>query len=126
MVKMKKEIVLISMCSLGIPCQYRPRSFRKKIIEKYKEKYTLIPVCPEQLGGLQTPRSACRLENGRVIGKDGKDYTKEYKTGSEWALKIVKMYGIKKAYMKKGSPSCGKNGITRKLLEKNGIKVYQV
>lgn len=114
------------MCSLGIPCQYRPRSFRRKIINKYIKKYLLIPVCPEQLGGLLTPRSACHLEGNHVIGKDGKDYSESYRKGAKLALKIAQLYGIKKAYLKKGSPSCGKGGITRKLFEENGIKVYQI
>lgn len=123
---MEKEPVIISLCALGIPCQYRARSFRRKIVDKYMEKYFLIPICPEQLGGLPTPRVPCYLENDRVIGKDGKDYTEYYERGAKLALKIAKMYGVKKAYLKKGSPSCGKGGITRKLFEENGIKVYQI
>lgn len=120
---MDKEPVIISMCSLGIPCQYRARSFRRGVIDNLLEKYTLIPVCPEQLGGLPTPRVACHLEGGRVIGKDGKDYTSSYQRGAELALKIAKMYGANKAYLKRGSPSCGIDGIARKLFEQEGIKV---
>jgi len=120
---MEKEKVIISMCSLGIPCQYRARSFRKKIIYKFFGKYDLFPICPEQLGGLPTPRCACHLEGNKVIGKDGKDYTNFYLNGAKKALKIAKMLGVKKAYLKNGSPSCGKQGITRKLFEKNDIKV---
>ncbi len=123
---MDKEPVIISLCALGIPTQYRPRSFKRKIIEKYMKRYFLIPVCPEQLGGLPTPRPACHIYNGRVVGNDGKDYTQNYLRGAKLVLKIAKMYGIKKAYLKKGSPSCGKGGILRSLLEKNGIKVFQV
>jgi len=118
--------VIISLCSLGIPCQYRARSFRRKIVDKFMRKYFLIPLCPEQLGGLPTPRVACHLEHGKVIGKDGKDYTKYYIKGAKLALKIAKLYGIKKAYLKKGSPSCGKGGVTRELFERNGIKVCQI
>jgi len=122
--KNKKEPILISMCGLGIPCQYRARSFSKKsFIAKLKENYSLYPLCPEQLGGMPTPRVACRLEGGRIIGKDGKDYTEPYNLGASIVLDFVKMAGIKKAYMKKGSPSCGVGGIARELLEKEGIKV---
>ena len=120
---MDKEPVIISMCSLGILCQYRSRSFRRKIVDCYMKKYFLIPICPEQLGGLPTPRVACHLEENQVIGKDGKNYTAHYQKGAELALKIAKMYNVKKAYLKKGSPSCGVDGITRKLFEKEGIKV---
>ena len=87
---MDKEPVIISLCALGIPCQYRARSFRRKIVDKYMKKYFLIPVCPEQLGGLPTPRVACSLNGNRVIGKDGKDYTKNYLRGAELALEIAK------------------------------------
>ena len=123
--KNKKELVLISMCGLGIPCQYRARSFsRKSFIAKLKEKYTLCPLCPEQLGGMPTPRVACRLERGRVIGKDGKDYTQPYRSGASLVLDFAKMVGIKRAYLKKGSPSCGVGGIMRKMLEEAGITVH--
>ena len=90
------------------------------------KKYSLIPVCPEQLGGLPTPRVACYLDGDRVIGKDGNDYTEYYLKGAKLALKIAKMCNVKKAYLKKNSPSCGKGGVTRTLFEKNGIKVYQI
>lgn len=123
---MEKEPVVISMCSLGIPCQYRARSFKRKVVDKYMNKYFLIPICPEQLGGLPTPRVACYLREGRAIGKDGNDYTEYYEKGSKIALKIARIYGTKKAYLKKGSPSCGKKGLTRRLFEKSGIKVFQV
>lgn len=123
--KNKKELVLISMCGLGIPCQYRAHSFsRKGFIAKLREKYTLCPLCPEQLGGMPTPRVACRLERGHVIGKDGKDYTKPYNAGAAIVLEFAKMAGIKRAYMKKGSPSCGVGGITRKILEEAGIQIH--
>jgi len=123
--KNKKELVLISMCGLGIPCQYRARSFsRKGFISELKQKYTLCPLCPEQLGGMPTPRVACRLEKGRIIGKNGKDYTQPYQQGASIVLSFAKMAGIKRAYMKKGSPSCGVDGITRKMLEEAGIQVH--
>lgn len=114
------------MCSLGIPCQYRARSFKKKIVDTYLDKYFLIPVCPEQLGGLSTPRVACYLDGNRVLGRDGNDYTKEYERGAQLALRIARKYGVRKAYLKKGSPSCGKKGVTRRLFEENGIKVCQI
>jgi uncharacterized protein YbbK (DUF523 family) len=124
--KLEREIVIISMCGLGVPCQYRARAFSKKIIKHYMKKYILIPICPEQLGGLPTPRVACHIEKDKVIGKDKRDYTIPYIKGAKLSLKIAKMYGVKRAYLKKGSPSCGKDGITRKLFEDNGIKVYQI
>ena len=123
--KNRKELVLISMCGLGIPCQYRARSFsRRGFIARLREKYTLCPLCPEQFGGMPTPRVACRLEKGRIIGKDGKDYTQLYQQGASIVLSFAKMVGIKRAYLKKGSPSCGVGGIMRRMLEEASITVH--
>jgi uncharacterized protein YbbK (DUF523 family) len=103
-----------------------------------------IPVCPEQLGGLPTPRVCCEIvigENGekKIISKDGKDFTKEYVEGAEKTLAIAKIIGIKKAILQSRSPSCGYsriydgtfngklikgNGLTAELLTQNGIIVY--
>ena len=119
-------MILVSMCLIGINCNYKGESKpNQKVIELVKMGKA-IPVCPEQLGGLPTPRVACHIKGDRVIGKDGKDYTEDYKRGAELTLEIAKMFGIKKAYLKRNSPSCGKGGITRKLLEENGIKVYEI
>ena len=123
--KNRKELVLISMCGLGIPCQYRARSFsRKKFIAYLKSQYSLIPLCPELFGGMSTPRPACQLKRDRVIGRDGKDYTEPYQRGASWVLYCARLAGVKMAYMKKGSPSCGTDGVARRLLEEAGIKVH--
>ena len=117
------DTVLISMCSLGVPCQYRARSFcRGGVIQRLLARYHLVPVCPEQLGGLPTPRPACYLEGGRVVSRLGEDYTAEYVRGAEHVLRIAQLMTIRRAYLKKGSPSCGKDGITRRLLELHGIR----
>lgn len=122
-----KERVMISMCGLGIPCQYRARSFsRKSFIAGLISEYELCPVCPEQLGGLPTPRSACHIKGNIVLGRDGRDYTASYHLGAAAVRSCAVMIGIKKAYLKRGSPSCGVNGITRKCLESIGVRVYQL
>jgi uncharacterized protein YbbK (DUF523 family) len=97
-----------------------------------------ILVCPEQLGGLTTPRLPSEIKNGKVINKEGKDVSKGFRRGSELVLEIAKEYECKKAIFKARSPSCGKdqiydgtfsgklvkgNGITAELLMKNGIEV---
>lgn len=68
----------------------------------------LIPVCPEQMGGLATPRAAAEIqEDGSVVTKDGKDVTREYCRGAEEVLKIARLYQCDMAIMKERSPSCG-------------------
>ena len=119
-------MILVSMCLAGINCNYKGESKPNEKVKELIRKGKAIPICPEQLGGLPTPRVACYLECDRVIGKNGNDYTECYLKGAKLALEIAKMYNVKKAYLKKNSPSCGKGGVTRTLFEKNGIKVYQI
>jgi len=123
------ESVLISACFFGIPCRYhgRKKKYRKKLIEKLSKRYNLIPVCPEVLGGLPVPREPVKLENRKVIGKKtGKDYTLSFLAGSKLTLLIANATKSERAYFKKGSPSCDKNGIAGKLLIENNIKVISI
>jgi len=103
------------------------------------KKGELIPVCPEQLGGLSTPREPAEIKKtGKVFTKSGKNVTKSFSKGAKQTLKIAKYLGIKKAILKTGSPSCGSgliydgtfskklikgDGVTAFLLRRNGIKV---
>lgn len=130
--------ILVSACLLGYPCRYDGKSKPCEAVIALKEKHTLIPVCPEELGGLKTPRSPAEIKDGKVVRQDGKDVTSEYNIGAERALRIAKEQGIGTAILKAKSPSCGDKqiydgtfekrlidgkGIAARLLEKNGIKV---
>lgn len=129
---------LCSACLLGIKCRYDGKGKPDEKVIKLSKKEILIPVCPEQLGGLPTPRENREIKRKRVITKSGKDETKNHKMGAEETLKLVKLFGIKQAIFKQKSPSCGcgqiydgtfsgklikGDGITTVLLKKNGIKV---
>lgn len=109
------------------------------MLERLKEKYVLIPVCPEVLGGLSTPRKPCEICGSRVMTKDGKDCTCEYNAGAEAALDIANKNNVEFCILKSKSPSCGNvyvydgsfsgtlkkgSGITAQLLFKHGYKVY--
>lgn len=130
---------LCSACLLGIKCRYNGKSaLNKKVVELLKTEI-LIPVCPEQLGGLPTPREPVKRRKNRIFTQSGKDVTKEFKKGARQVLKIARLLGVKEAIMKQGSPSCGcgkivyyvnlsrkiviGDGVTTALLKKNGIKV---
>lgn len=136
-------MIIISSCLCGINCKYNgENNFNKKLLEMVNNGEA-TPVCPEQLGGLKTPRVPAEItkdENGniKVITKDGKDVTEEYNLGAKRALEIAKILGAKKAIMQRRSPSCGYkkiydgsfsknlvdgNGITVDLFLKNGIEV---
>ena len=134
-----KENILVSACLLGEKCRFDGKSKPCDKVIKLNEKYNLIPVCPEVLGGLETPRTPCEIRNGKVISANGIDRTIEYTTGAQIALEIAKENNCKVAILKSKSPSCGKgkifdgtfsgtltdgNGITAQLLTENGIDVY--
>ena len=95
-----KEKILISACLLGTPCRYDGRSKPSEKLNSLNDLYELIPVCPEVLGGLSTPRLPCEIQNGRVIRSDGKDMTEFYKRGAEIALEIAKKHNCTIAILK--------------------------
>ena len=131
--------ILVSSCLLGVECRYKCDACPcQKLIDLGKD-HTLIPVCPEQAGGLPTPRTPSERVGDKVIMRDGTDVTAEYKKGAETALYLAKTLGADFAVLKANSPSCGKgiiydgtftggkcegNGVTSELLLNNGIPVY--
>lgn len=136
-----KEKILVSACLLGINCKYSGGNNYSEEVMEFLKDYEIIPVCPEQLGGLPTPRPASEIVGDKVINIEGNDVTANYIKGAEEALKIAKMHGIKKALLKAKSPSCGNgkiydgtftntliegDGITTKLLKENDIKVITI
>ena len=105
------EKILVSACLLGIPCRYDGKSMPNEKVMALKEKYTLIPVCPEIYGGLPTPRTPSERVGDFVLMKDGKDVTENYNRGADATLKIAELNGAKIAILKAKSPSCGKGMI---------------
>ena len=96
-----------------------------------------MPVCPEQLGGMPTPRTGEKLEGGtgadvldgrlRIRAPEtGEDVTWHHVNGANCTLEIARIVGAKKAYLKGGSPSCDKQGVTGELLRRAGIEVIQI
>lgn len=135
--------ILVSACLLGVNCKYSGGSNKNEKLMEYIKAAAFIPVCPEQLGGLTTPRLPAEIieaaDKTKVVNSEGKDVTLQFETGAEETLKIAKLYDCKYAILKEKSPSCGSihiydgsfqgklkegKGITAALLEKNGIKVY--
>ncbi len=103
----EKEPLLISACLLGAACRYDGQSRPVKGLDKLKEKYHLIPVCPEQLGGLATPRPPAEICGHRVMTVQGDDVTAQYDRGAREALAMAELFGCTKALLKAKSPSCG-------------------
>lgn len=99
----------------------------------------LVPVCPEILGGLPTPRTPSERQGERVVSKTGADVTAAYRKGAEEALRLARLFGCRKALLKERSPSCGRgqiydgsfsgrlipgDGVAARLLEQEGIAVF--
>lgn len=99
--------VLVSACLLGVCCRYDGASKPNSKVLALIPEHTLIPVCPEILGGLPTPRSPSEIQGDRVINRDGHDVTEAYKRGAEECLKLARLYGCQLAILKERSPACG-------------------
>lgn len=133
------EPVLISACFLGIPCRWHGRRAKRRdaLLERLKKEYVLVPVCPEQLGGMPTPRSGEYLRGGtgadvldgrlRIVDPStGQDLTAFHVNGSRYTLEIAQAVGAHRAYLKGGSPCCDREGVTGELLGRAGIRVVRV
>ena len=135
------ESVLISACLLGVNCKYNcgANPVSEACLAALKEKYTLVPVCPESYGGLATPRPPSERAGERVLARDGADVTAQYGKGAQAALRLAELFGCKKAILKERSPSCGHgmiydgtfsgaltpgDGVTAALLAAHGVAVY--
>jgi len=133
--------ILISACLMGVRCRYdgRAKPLSEDMISRLMEKHTLIPVCPEQLGGLPTPRADTQRVGDEVLGTEGESYTREYYAGAQETLRLAKLLGVDAAILADRSPSCASQwihdgtfsgvvvpgeGIAAQLLRENGIRLY--
>ncbi|MCY6370523.1 DUF523 domain-containing protein [Clostridium ganghwense] len=142
-------MIVISACLCGVNCKYNGENNLNKEALALLEEGKAVVVCPEQMGGLNTPRVPHEIFEGdgadvldgkaRVINSQGGDSTEKFVKGAYEALKIAKTVEAKAAILKAKSPSCGcgkiydgsftgkkikGNGITAELFMRNRIKVY--
>lgn len=134
--------ILVSACLLGCPVRYDGQSkpVQNEHLQRLQARGWLVPFCPEQAGGLPTPRPAAEIqEDGRVMTQCGHDVTTAFLHGAELALETCRKERIQHAILKQSSPSCGsKNiydgqfrqhkiageGMTCKILRQHGVTVY--
>ncbi|HOI34934.1 MAG: DUF523 domain-containing protein [Mesotoga infera] len=138
--------IIVSACLVGINCTYRGDNNLSLELLRLVDRFILFPVCPEQLGGLPTPRPMAEITVSNdwtarkiVVDQFGHDVTAHFHRGAEEVLKIARLCGAGIAILKSKSPSCGCRGIydgtfsgvtidgmgiTAELLLKNGIEVY--
>ena len=130
--------ILVSACLLGVECRYDGRGVLVSQAEELLSRHHLIPVCPEIMGGLATPRTPAERVGAEVITRDGEDVTAAYEKGAGEVLKLAQLYGCQAAILKERSPSCGYgrihdgsfaggmtdgNGVTAQLLSEHGIRI---
>ena len=135
------ETILVSACLLGDNVKYNGGNNYDERIEKLKEYYDIVPICPEMFGGLTTPRIPSEIKGDSIINKEGKDVTFEFNKGAHKVINIVNFCHCKKAILMDRSPSCGIHkvyngkfngtlidgmGYTAKLLKSKGIELYTI
>ena len=106
-----KNAVLISACLMGVRCRYDGGRKPLDCLDKLMDQHVLIPVCPEVLGGLPTPRVPAERRGERVVTKDGGDVTAQYFRGAAEVLRLAQRLGCTVAVLKERSPSCGSGQI---------------
>lgn len=134
-------MIVVSGCLAGIRCKYNGTESTDKAVLELVKQGKAIPVCPEQLGGLPTPRPCCELLDGKVVTTLGADVTVQFLKGAEEGLRLAKLVGATKAILKSRSPSCGcgkiydgtfsgklipGDGLFAEMLKNNGIDVESI
>ena len=136
-----KKPLLISACLLGLACRYDGESkpIDASLLDALGKRWQLVPVCPEQLGGLPTPRPSAERQGDRVVSQSGGDVTARYRRGAEQTCALCSLLGCADALLKERSPSCGSgevydgsftgaltagDGVTAEALKARGVRVY--
>jgi uncharacterized protein YbbK (DUF523 family) len=147
--KLPPTSIIVSACLLGINCRYDGKSKLHPDLATLLEHFFLIPVCPEQLGGLPTPRPAAEIRNGSgadVLARKASvftntanlDVTEAFLRGASETEKIARLLKVTTAILQQRSPSCGfgriyqnhqlsaGTGVTAALLRNGGITIFSV
>ena len=134
---MKK--ILVSACLFGSDCRYKGDNCKNEKLLDLGKDYVLIPVCPEQLGGLPTPRHPAERVGDKIVSDVGVDVTEEYTRGAKIAVRVAKDNAVDYCILKANSPSCGKgviydgtftggkkqgNGLAAEMLMAEGFEVF--
>lgn len=134
-------IIAVSACLLGENCKYNGGNNYSEALHEFLKGHIVVPVCPEVMGGLPTPRDPAEIVDGAVRQKNGRSVDKAFRKGAQAALKKVKDAGAELVILQSRSPSCGVNeiydgsftgrrvkgkGIFARLLEEEGIRAVDV
>jgi len=103
-----RPAILVSSCLLGVRCNHRGAASPSSAALQLSDRFRVIAVCPETMGGLATPRPAAqRTSDGRVLTADGADVTAAYDRGAQAVVELARVTGAQEAVLKARSPSCG-------------------
>ena len=133
--------IMVSACLAGENCKYNGGNNRNEKVLQLMQKHEVIMVCPEQMGGLPTPRIPAEIRNGLVTARDGRIVDSEFRAGAEKCLEIARQEQPDLIVLQSRSPSCGVKqrydgtftgtlvegaGVTAQLLMENGFRVIDV
>jgi len=132
--------VLVSACLLGENCKYNGGNNRNEKVLAFLRGHEAVPVCPEVLGGLPTPRTPAEIVDGVVTDRDGRNVDREFRRGAALALELARREGVELAVLQPRSPSCGARqvydgtfsgrkidgqGVFARLLRKDGFHILE-
>jgi len=128
---------IVSACLAGVKCRYDGEDRKDEEIFRLVKKGKALPLCPEQLSGLPTPRKTSQIKynSGRkkVFSNTGEDLSQFFLRGADLSFRMAKRFKIGSAYLRKGSPACGfgledrrkkTEGITSTLFIKKGMRIF--
>jgi uncharacterized protein YbbK (DUF523 family) len=133
-----KEVLMCSACLLGFACRFDGRAKTDERLVSLADRVTLVPFCPEQMGGLPTPRPPAEERSGHVVTVNGEDITEQFEQGAAMSVDLAKMCGARRAVLRIKSPSCGVgmipsgdfsgllvpgDGVTARALKAAGVEV---
>ena len=133
-----REKLLISACLLGENCKYSGGNNYEPLTEALGKRFELVPVCPEPMGGLTSPREPAERAGDKVLSRSGEDWTEAFRLGAVRAPETALAQGITLAVLKERSPSCGcgavydgtftgtvvpGDGVAAELLKRHGVHI---
>ena len=133
--------IIVSACLAGENCKYNGGNNRNEKVLRMMEEHEVITICPEQMGGLPTPRTPSEIRDGVVMTKDGRSFDAEFRAGAAEALRIAAAEQPDLIVLQSRSPSCGVKqrydgsftgtlvdgpGVTAQLLMENGFRCVDI
>ena len=132
--------IMVSACLLGENCKYSGGNNRNEAVLRFVERpgNEVVPICPEVMGGLPTPRVPAEIRDGVAVTRDGRNVDRQFRAGAEKCLALARLERPDLIILQPRSPSCGVGriydgsftgtlvdgqGVTARLLAENGFRI---